>query len=782
MSAALVTSMLWLGDRASDAGGVALLEGVGADGGQGHLAGDADHGHRVEVGIGQGSDHVGGGGTAGHHADPGAAGGVGVALGRVPRPLLVANQHVTEIGVDDGVVDGEDGAAGIAEHHFHPFLLEALDEGLSPIQSYRRWSGCWVRHGCLLSLLGWRVGDGIGWDGEKRESLPDGRLAHVDTSGRRRALHEYYDHGENTVDLGQRPVPEGVGAVEHRVHSTSFVGRGQRFLLRTWSDQDHRPPEVHHLFPRPDYRSPRRLGDDDWAGPPWSTIMKRLASAFRRAAPSPPAKRRRLAAVGGMALALPALALPALALPALLAVPAGAVTIPLPDEPVLLEPGSGTISGVVVDVDGRPYLGAIVQLHEADERGDPGRRLRPAFTGVDGRYRMDDLPDGCYVVVVEAPAGTAFDGPTSTETRTRCLGDGEAMDPIRSIVTRTSSAAALGTNQGAVERWSLQLIHVGHHLGQLEPSTVGLDLDGTATVVEIGGWARVVAAIRQARPADAPESTITLHTGGVLGGSALSHLFGGATDADLMGHACFDYLAPSPEDRARPAELDRFLGFLDDQACSPTVLGPGSEPEAGPAVATRPVGARTVGLVTVAAPERADAAGPVDIDAVAAATTDHIDELTDQGVTAIVVLSGLGLTADRVLAAALPEVDAVVGGGPGSLLGDLTDLGLPSAGAYPTELRNADGDPVCLGHAGDRAQAVGHLAVELDPDGTVVACGGRIQLLLGRHLVTSDGDPGQAVDARARLEREVAARPELTTVSVTRSPATSKSDGDRSTT
>lgn len=483
-------------------------------------------------------------------------------------------------------------------------------------------------------------------------------------------------------------------------------------------------------------------------------IMKRLASAFRRAAPSPPAKRRGLAAVGGMALVLPAL----------LAVPAGAVTVPLPDEPVLLDQGSGSISGVVVDVDGRPYLGAIVQLYEADDAGDPGPHLRPAFTGVDGRYRIDDLPGGCYAVVVEAPAGTAFGGRTSTDTQTRCLGDGETIDPIRSIVAPTSSAAALGTNQGAVERWSLQLIHVGHHLGQLQPSTIGLDLDGTAAVVEIGGWARVVAAVRQARPADAPESTITLHTGGVLGGSALSHLFGGATDADLMGHACFDYLAPSPEDRARPAELDVFLDFLDDQDCSPTVLGPGDGPATGLTVATRPVGTRTVGLITVAGLDGGDGAGPVDIESVATATTDRIEELAGQGVTAIVVLSGLGLAADRELAAALPEIDAIVGGGPGSLLGELSDLGLASAGPYPTELRNADGDPVCLGHAGDRARAVGHLSVELDIDGTVVACGGRIQLLLGRHLVTGDGDPGLAVETRARLEQEVATRPELTTV------------------
>ena len=123
-----------LGDRQGDAGGVALLERVGADGGRGHLAGDDDHRDRVHVGVAQRRDDVGGGRAAGHHGDAGLAGGVGVALGHVAGALLVAHEDVADRRVDDRVVHREDGPAGQAEDDLDPFHLEGLDEGLASVE------------------------------------------------------------------------------------------------------------------------------------------------------------------------------------------------------------------------------------------------------------------------------------------------------------------------------------------------------------------------------------------------------------------------------------------------------------------------------------------------------------------------------------------------------------------------------------------------------------------------------------------------------------------------
>ncbi len=121
-----------LGDAHGDAGDVALLEGVGSDGTRRHLTGHDDQRRRVHVGVGERRHDVGGARAARHHGDAGTAGGHGVPLGHVTGALLVADQDVADGRVDDRVVDGQDGAAGQAEHDVDPLHLEALDEGLGP--------------------------------------------------------------------------------------------------------------------------------------------------------------------------------------------------------------------------------------------------------------------------------------------------------------------------------------------------------------------------------------------------------------------------------------------------------------------------------------------------------------------------------------------------------------------------------------------------------------------------------------------------------------------------
>ena len=85
-----------LGHRHGYAGGVALLECVGADGGVGNLSGHHHHGDGIHVGIAQRGDDVGGRRTRSDHGHAGAAGGVGVPLSHVAGALFVAHQHMAD--------------------------------------------------------------------------------------------------------------------------------------------------------------------------------------------------------------------------------------------------------------------------------------------------------------------------------------------------------------------------------------------------------------------------------------------------------------------------------------------------------------------------------------------------------------------------------------------------------------------------------------------------------------------------------------------------------------
>ncbi len=104
-----------LGDRQRDAGDVDLLKRVAAEDLGRHLAGDADDRDGVQHGGGDAGDEVRRAGAAGGHADADPARGARVAVGHVRGALLVAHENVVDGELAQRVVDGQDGAAGIAE-------------------------------------------------------------------------------------------------------------------------------------------------------------------------------------------------------------------------------------------------------------------------------------------------------------------------------------------------------------------------------------------------------------------------------------------------------------------------------------------------------------------------------------------------------------------------------------------------------------------------------------------------------------------------------------------
>jgi hypothetical protein len=81
-----------------------------------HRGGDA--GHRIR-----------GAGTRGHQHHAGLAGGARIPVGGMGRPLLVAHQDVRHLGLaEQGVVDVQHGAAGVAEDMAHALVAQEADD------------------------------------------------------------------------------------------------------------------------------------------------------------------------------------------------------------------------------------------------------------------------------------------------------------------------------------------------------------------------------------------------------------------------------------------------------------------------------------------------------------------------------------------------------------------------------------------------------------------------------------------------------------------------------
>ena len=88
---------------------------------RGDLAGDGDDRDRIHHRVHQAGDQVGGAGTGGGAADADFAGGARVAFGGEGGILLVPDQHVADVVVVQGVIEGQGDAAGIAEDAIHAF-------------------------------------------------------------------------------------------------------------------------------------------------------------------------------------------------------------------------------------------------------------------------------------------------------------------------------------------------------------------------------------------------------------------------------------------------------------------------------------------------------------------------------------------------------------------------------------------------------------------------------------------------------------------------------------
>jgi len=311
---------------------------------------------------------------------------------------------------------------------------------------------------------------------------------------------------------------------------------------------------------------------------------------------------------------------------------------------------------------------------------------------------------------------------------------------------------------------SLTVAHINDHHSQLDAfAATTLTLAGTATQVDLGGFARVTTAFeRYANRSD----VIKLHAGDAVTGTLYHTLFKGQADAALMNTVCFDaFELGNHEFDDGDAALKTFIDYLHSGSCKTPVLAANVAPKAGTPLANgvlQPYTIKTVNGVKVAIigidikgkttnSSRPLATTVFEDEAVAAQR--NIDALKAQGIRHFVLLTHQGYEADKAMAAKLSDVDAIVGGDSHSLLGDFSALGLNSSGAYPTKLTNKDGKPVCVVQAWEYSKAIGELNLNFNNKGEIESCNGQASLLIGSSFKRQDSAGAwMAVDDATRLQ------------------------------
>ena len=311
-----------------------------------------------------------------------------------------------------------------------------------------------------------------------------------------------------------------------------------------------------------------------------------------------------------------------------------------------------------------------------------------------------------------------------------------------------------GSDEPTYKPLELNIAHINDHHSQLDAfAATELTLDGVATQVELGGFARQTALFKSVA---GTQNLLKIHAGDAVTGSLYYTFFKGAVDAQMMNTVCFDAFTPGNHEFD---DGDGVLkGFLDELAkgtCKTSVVSSNVVPATGSPLAPtggtpylKPYVIKEVDGVKVGMIGITIAGKTVNSSRPLATTTFNdevtsaqkaIDELKAQGIRHIVAVTHQGYDADKALASRLTDVDVIIGGDSHSLLGDFKAVGITtSSGAYPTVITNKSGEPVCIGQAWEYSKAFGLMNVQFNESGAVKSCGGKATLLIGDQFKRKD--------------------------------------------
>ena len=292
-----------------------------------------------------------------------------------------------------------------------------------------------------------------------------------------------------------------------------------------------------------------------------------------------------------------------------------------------------------------------------------------------------------------------------------------------------SSTAGLALMAGsAMADYSLTVLHTNDFHDRFEPIS---KYDSTCSAEDnaegkcFGGIARMVTAIEEARAA-APGDVLLLDAGDQFQGSLFFTQYGGDLAAEFMTKLGYDAMAVGNHEFDKgPEGLSAFLdkvefpvlsanidvsqnNLLADRIAKSVVLEPGGE---------------QIGVISVLAEDTAETSSPgktVIFSSIVDAAQAEVDALSEAGVNKIILLTHVGLPADRRLADEVTGVDLIIGGHSHTLLGDMDG----AADSYPAMQNDV---PIVTAYA--YGKYLGELNLTFDDAGVLTEITGAPKLI-----------------------------------------------------
>jgi 5'-nucleotidase / UDP-sugar diphosphatase len=307
------------------------------------------------------------------------------------------------------------------------------------------------------------------------------------------------------------------------------------------------------------------------------------------------------------------------------------------------------------------------------------------------------------------------------------------------MLVRHATAAGLAgvLIGGGAQAYTLHVLHFNDFHSRIE-SVNAFDSTCSAEDEEagecFGGAARMQAAVdglRDELQAEG-ENVVVLSAGDNFQGSLFFSTFSGKAELDLLnrlgldamvlGNHEFDLGIQPLAEFINGADFPVIFGNVDaagDGALAPLVEDPVVLEIGGERIAI-------LGAVTPDTPEISSPGPTVSFGDPAAYLRNAVEDVEADGVSKVIVLSHVGTLADESLAAAVPGLDAIVGGHSHTLYGnDIEGAVHP----YPLMAPGAGGGEVPIVQAGAYSKYLGHLVLEFDDAGNVVSATGGPVLL-----------------------------------------------------
>jgi 5'-nucleotidase / UDP-sugar diphosphatase len=298
--------------------------------------------------------------------------------------------------------------------------------------------------------------------------------------------------------------------------------------------------------------------------------------------------------------------------------------------------------------------------------------------------------------------------------------------------------------------YTLHVIHTNDVHSRIEAIN---GFDSTCSAEEaaeakcFGGMARITTKINELRDALRADgqNVIVLDAGDQFQGSLMYTTYKGAVEAEFMEALKYDAMAVgNHEFDDGPEGLAAFLDKVTFPVISGNIDVSQSNVLAGRVQnhVVLEVGGEKIGIISALATDTPETSSPGasvifsdDIDSLKA----DVAALEAEGVTKIIALTHVGYARDQAIAAAVPGLDAVVGGHSHTHL-SATDPN--RVGPYPTWVSQEAGTLVPVVQAYAYSKYVGHLELTFDDTGNLIYAGGNT-ILLDASVV-----PDAAVEAR----------------------------------